>query len=114
MARSSIGRPRGDGQNFRDSLRAKAFELVDDSGRTRIMLSTVDEDAFLGIVDKLGKLVAAFGTKGDEVSLRLGDVNGSPRAALTLSGDMPSLELTDRRANAERFCCRRGPTQVSL
>ena len=80
-----------------EDLRAKALELVDKSGRTRMVLATVDEDVYLGIVDKRGKLIATLGTKGDEVSLRLGDAHGEPQAALTLSGNMPSLTIADEK-----------------
>jgi hypothetical protein len=79
------------------TVRAAAFEVVDDNGAVRALLApaTGGDGAALALFDKAGKSRIELGVVGDHAVLHLSDKAGKTRAALAVIGDDATVALYD-------------------
>lgn len=75
------------------TIKANAFVLVDENGKTRALLNMVKDWPSLGLSYKNGNVGVALSMVEDGPILGLSDKNGNPRASLFVVEDGPVLAL---------------------
>ncbi len=76
-------------------IQAKAFQMVDDSGRVRAMLATVHNNTRLDLFDEAGKARVVLDTAGNTTGLHLYDEAGKGGASLETASNTAVLYLFD-------------------
>ena len=83
-----------------DKIVTKELHIVDDEGKTRIVLSVHGGEPTIKVLDSLGNLRIDAGIfASNQVGIFITDQEGKHRAALHVYGNESQLQLFDKNAN---------------
>jgi hypothetical protein len=86
------------GDSSAKNLVAKSLTIVDEHGKPRIKLASIENSAALVLYDEKGTIRASLGTDNETgTALGLNDEKGKPRAALYGTRDGSALALFDEQ-----------------
>ena len=80
---------------FNDTIVLKGLNIVDEKGRTRVILDTTEDGPSLTFLDKKGEYRLMIVGGDDNSGLFIIDSNEKMRASLSLAEDKPAFLLMD-------------------
>lgn len=101
IAAAAANKVEAQGDGVATVIRANAFVLVDENGKTRAAVALSKTGSGFLLYDENGKTRAVLAVDKDGPGLALADEDGKSRATLAVVKDGPGLVLYDKNGKAE-------------